>query len=272
MTTPGSAHTRGAKLEPPAFDARLPAVAARLRQAGCIAAEREAAELLAAAAADTARLAELVERRSAGEPLAWLTGSVRFCGETVLVAPGVYVPRPQSEPLARAAVARLTDGGTAVDLCTGSGAIAVVLAQRRPTARVVATEIDPLAVGCARVNGVEVFEGDMAAGLPATLAGRVDVVTAVVPYVPTGELRLLPRDVVAFEPRRALDGGADGTVHLARAAVVAARLLRPGCSLLLELGGDQARLLEPVLAAHGFRDTELLTDEEGDPRALICRH
>ena len=82
-------------------------VTAELRRAGCVAAEREAAELLAAAGTDTARLAKLVERRSTGEPLAWLTGSVRFCGETVRVAPGVYVPRPQSEPLARAAVARL---------------------------------------------------------------------------------------------------------------------------------------------------------------------
>ena len=112
----------------------------------------------------------------------------------------------------------------------------------------------------------------MAAGLPAALAGRVDVVTAVVPYVPSGELRLLPRDVVAFEPHRALDGGADGTVHLARAAVAAARLLRPGGSLLLELGGDQAGLLGPLLAEHGYLETELLTDEEGDPRGLLCRY
>ena len=160
----------------------------------------------------------------------------------------------------------------AVDLCTGSGAIAVVLARRRPKARVVATEIDSRAAACARGNGIEVVEGDMAAGLPAALAGRVDVVTAVVPYVPGGELRLLPRDVVAFEPRRALDGGADGTVHLARAAVAAARLLRPGGSLLLELGGDQAGLLGPLLAEHGYRETELLTDEEGDPRGLVCRY
>jgi release factor glutamine methyltransferase len=247
-------------------------VTAELRRAGCVAAEREAAELLAAAGADTARLAKLVERRSTGEPLAWLTGSVRFCGETVRVAPGVYVPRPQSEPLARAAVARLPEGGVAVDLCTGSGAIAVVLARRRPKARVVATEIDSRAAACARENGIEVFEGDMAAGLPAALDGRVDVVTAVVPYVPSDELRLLARDVVAFEPRRALDGGADGTALLARAAVAAARLLRPGGSLLLELGGDQAGLLGSLLAERGYRETELLTDEEGDPRALVCRY
>jgi len=265
---PGSAKTRDVTT----IEAgRLRAIAAELCRAGCAAAGDEAAELLAAAGPDAVRLAQLVERRRTGEPLAWLTGSVSFCGETVLVAPGVYVPRPQSEALTRAAVARLPDHGVAVDLCTGCGAIAVVLARRRPRARVVATEIDATAVACAGANGVEVIEGDLAAGLPPGLARRVDVVTAVVPYVPTDELRLLPRDVVAFEPRRALDGGPDGTIYLAGAALAAARLLRPGGSLLVEIGGDQAALLEPLLAELGYRGIEVLTDAEGDPRALCCR-
>lgn len=111
----------------------------------------------------------------------------------------------------------------------------------------------------------------MAASLPAGLRGRVDVVTAVVPYVPTSELRLLARDVVAYEPRGALDGGAAGTVFLVRAVLEATPLLRPGGSLLLELGGDEADVLKPVLAENGYREVELLVDEEGDPRALVCR-
>ena len=197
---------------------------------------------------------------------------MRFCGETVFVCPGVYAPRWQSERLALEAVARLPEHGLAVDLCTGAGAIAVVLARRRPLARVVASEIDPLAVECARTNRVEVFEGDMTANLPAELLGQVDVVTAVVPYVPTGELRFLARDVLAYEPRRALDGGEAGTVFLVRAALEAAPLLRAGGSLLLELGGDEADLLRPVLAENGYREVELLVDEEGDPRALFGRH
>ncbi|MGH9129811.1 MAG: N5-glutamine methyltransferase family protein [Acidimicrobiales bacterium] len=255
----------------------LDATAAELRRAGCVAAEEEAAELVAVAGGDSARLRRLVGRRCEGEPLAWLTSSVCFCGETVLVHPGVYVPRWQSEPLAREALARLPEHGSAVDLCTGAGAIAVVLARRRPSARVAATEIDPLAVACARANGVEVFQvevlqADMAACLPEALNGRVDVVTAVVPYVPTGELRLLPRDVLAYEPVRALDGGEDGARHLIRAAVEAASLLRPGGSLLLELGGDQADLLRPVLAENGYSGVELLADEDHDVRALLCRH
>lgn len=252
-------------------DGDLETAAAQLLEAGCVAPREEAAELVEAAGGDVGRLRELVARRCSGEPHAWLTGSVRFCDETVFVRPGVYVPRRQSERLALEAVARLPEHGLAVDLCTGAGAIAVVLARRRPLARVVASEIDPLAAGCARTNGVEVFEGDMAANLPAGFLGQVDVVTAVVPYVPTGELRFLARDVLAYEPRRALDGGEAGTVFLVRAALDAAPLLRPGGSLLLELGGDEADLLGPVLAESGYWAVELLVDEEGDPRALFCR-
>jgi release factor glutamine methyltransferase len=243
-----------------------------LRAAGCVAAEEEALELVQSADGDVARLGDLVRRRCGGEPLAWLVGSVRFCGETVLVHRDVYVPRWQSEPMALEAVTLLPAGGVAVDLCTGAGAIAVVLAARRPEARVVATDIDPQAVACARANGVETFEGDLTAPLGDELDGSVDVVTAVVPYVPTDALHLLPRDVLAHEPRRALDGGPGGMNWLVRVVVESAPLLRPGGSLLVELGAAQAERLEPVLADNGYRDTELLVDEDGDLRALVCRH
>ncbi len=236
-----------------------------------MAAEEEAEELLEAAGGDVVRLGALVRRRCTGEPLAWLTGSVRFCGETILVHPGTYVPRWQSEALALGAAARLPERGSAVDLCTGTGAIAVVLHRRRPRARIVGTEIDPAAAACARANGIEVYEGDLSAGLPGSLAGAVDVVTAVAPYVPTGRLHLLPRDVLEHEPRRALDGGDEGTDLLARAAREAATLLRPGGSLLLELGSGQAELLNPALEEAGYRDVQLLYDEDGDLRALACR-
>lgn len=245
-----------------------------------MAAEEEADELLDASGGSPDRLEALVARRCAGEPLAWLVGSVTFCGETVLVQPGVYVPRWQSEPLALEAATRLPRHGLAVDLCTGAGAIAVVLSRRRPEARVVATEIDPVAVACARANGIEVYQGDMSGPLPADLVGRavqgestgqVDVVTAVPPYVPSGELHLLPRDVLAHEPRAALDGGADGTLRLQQAAVEGALLLRPGGSLLLELGGDEAELLGPVLSDAGYSDVEVLLDEDGDTRGVVCR-
>ena len=233
--------------------------------------EEEAGELLEVTGGDVALLESLVERRRAGEPLAWLTGSVRFCGETILVHPGTYVPRWQSEALALTAAARLPELGRAVDLCTGVGAIAVVLRRRRPMALIVGTEIDPLAAACARANGVEVYVGDLAANVPRSLTGAVDVVTAVVPYVPTGRLHLLPRDVLEWEPHRALDGGEHGLDVLVRAAREAATLLRAGGSLLLELGAGQAGLLLPILEGTGYRDVQLIYDEDGDLRALACR-
>jgi len=248
----------------------LATTVAELRAAGCIAAEEEAKELIDAAAGDGARLQALVARRCTGEPLAWLIGSVTFCDQTVVVHPGVYVPRWQTEPLALEAAARLPEHGVAVDFCTGAGAVAAVLARLRPLARVLATEIDPAAVACARSNGLEVFQGDMAVNLPRTLVGKVDVVTAIVPYVPTRELRFLPRDVTRYEPRAALDGGADGMRLLRRAVLEAGPLLRPGGSLLLELGGNEADLLQPVLAANGYRDVQRHYDEDGDLRAVFC--
>ncbi len=248
----------------------LAATVEQLRRAGCVAAEEEAAELIGCTKGGRDRLPALIERRCQGEPLAWLVGAVQFCGVTVKVHPGVYVPRWQSEPLALAAVKHLPSEGLAVDLCTGSGAIALVMADRRPKAHVVATENEPLARACARDNGVEVYAGDLSAGLPLQLVGSFDVVTAVVPYVPTGELRLLPPDTLRYEPLGALDGGQDGMVFLHRAALEAARLLRPGGVLLLELGGDEADRLAPALAEHGFSPVSNLFDDEGDLRGVVC--
>lgn len=129
----------------------------------------------------------------------------------------------------------------------------------------------PLAAACARRNGVEVYIGDMAAALPKQILGQVDVVTAVVPYVPRDELPLLARDVVAYEPRHALDGGADGADLLRRAVSESASLLRPGGSLLLELGGHETDLLGPLLAENGYWDVRRLLDEEDDLGGLACR-
>ncbi len=242
-----------------------------LAEAGCVAAREEADELIGAAAGDPDVLDDLVSRRTGGEPIAWLTGGVTFCGVELFVAPGVYVPRWQTEPLARRAAALLPAGGVAVDLCTGAGAIAAVLAAGVPTARVVATELDDAAVRCARRNGVEVFEGWLDDPLPRELERRVDILTAVAPYVPTDSLRLLPRDAQAFEPRLALDGGADGTDVLAEIARRSIRWLRPGGWLLLELGGDQAEPVGQLLAGLGFMGLVVMADEDGDPRAICAQ-
>jgi release factor glutamine methyltransferase len=239
-----------------------------LAQGGCIAPEAEADALLEASQEGVGQIGELVARRLKGEPLAWITRWVRFCGERVRVDPGVFVPRPPSEGLARRAVELLPDNGIAVDLCTGCGAVAVVLASARPRAAVVATDVDPAAIACAIRNGVRALVGDLDGPLPARMRGRVDVITAVVPYVPTEELHLLPGDVLRYEPRRALDGGPGGVTLLVRAAAAAARWLRPGGSVLLELGGDQAEEMAMRLAALGLSGIRVLRDGDGRDRAI----
>jgi release factor glutamine methyltransferase len=244
------------------------ALVARLEAGGFVAADEEADELLACAAGDSERLEALVARRFTGEPLAWITGSVTFCGVEIHVDHGVYVPRWQSEQLALRAAERLPDRGTAVDLCTGSGAIAAVLRARRPAARVVATEVDEWAVACARANGIEVHTGDLLDPLPRTLEGQVDVIVGVVPYVPTRELGLLQRDTFTFETALSYDGGDDGTTFLRRAIAGAPRFLRPGGGLLLELGAGQPERLRDDLARNGFTDIVVLHDGDGDLRGV----
>lgn len=243
----------------------------RLVAAGCVAAREEAAELTAAAP-DAERLDAMLRRRERGEPLPWITGSIAFAGRRVHVAPGVYVPRFQTEVLAERAASVLAAGGRAVDLCTGSGAIAAHLLAAVPGATVVGVDHDPRAVRCARANGVSVVRADLTApgGLP--LARRsVDVVTAVAPYVPSAQVALLPPDVVRHEPRLALDGGDDG-LDLVRAVVAAAaELLRAGGWLLVEVGGEQDDALAPTLAQHDFAPVEPWFDDEGDLRGLAAR-
>lgn len=239
-----------------------------LAAAGCVAPAEEAEELLRAASAGAGDLDELVARRERGEPLAWITGSIDFCGIRVRVDEGVYVPRMQTEALAERTASLLPADGIAVDLCTGSGAVAVVMRSARPEATVLATDCDQVAIECARSNGVNALLGDLDEPLPSSLEGRVDVMSAVVPYVPTEELHLLPRDVVAYEPRRALDGGSGGTALLERVAELSVRWLGPGGRLLLELGGEQARLLAPTLSVVGLSELRVYRDAEGLDRAI----
>jgi release factor glutamine methyltransferase len=239
-----------------------------LADAGFVAAADEAGELLARAGGDQGLLDALVARRLTGEPLAWIIGSVSFCGLQIAVDPGVYVPRWQTEPLALRAAERLPADGAAIDVCTGAGAIARTLMARRPRAHVVATDVDERAVACARRNGVDAHRGDLLAPLPRALEGRVDVVVGVVPYVPTPDLALLQRDTLTFESTLSYDGGRDGTALLRRVVADSPRFLRRGGALLLELGGAQADALRDDLARLDYVDVDMLRDEEGDVRGI----
>jgi release factor glutamine methyltransferase len=246
----------------------LASLRAVLSAGGFVAAEEEALELLAAAAGDVDLLHGLLQRRLTGEPLAWVTGTITFCGLDIRVDPGVYVPRWQSEPLARRAVARLPPAGTAIDLCTGTGAIAAVLAAHRPGAHVVGCDLDQRAVACAAANGVEAYHGDLFDPLPPSLVGSADVVVGVVPYVPTAALAFLPHDTLTFESSLSYDGGAEGTAVLRRVMSDSLRFLRPGGALLLELGGEQAEALGEELDRLGYVDVAVLADEDGDRRGI----
>jgi release factor glutamine methyltransferase len=259
-------------IEPDSADLRpgaaaLGPVVERLRAAGCVAAEEEARELLRASAGE-AVLDAWVDRRTRGEPLAWITGSTRFCGRMLHVAPGVFEPRWHTEALARRAAIVLPPGGAAADLFCGTGAIAVHLADVVPTSRVVAVDVDPAAVRCARRNGVPAVLGDVGAPLRTR---SLDLVTAVAPYVPSDELRLLPRDVRRHTPTQALDGGADGLDLVLRLLVDAWRVLRPDGWLVLELGGQQDVLVVPALASCGFVEVAPWRDAEGDLRGVVAR-
>ena len=248
---------------------RAAVVTARLAAAGCIAPAEEA-EALLATGPDDVTLETWLRRREGGEPLAWILRSTTFGGLRLRIEPGIYVPRPQSEELARRAAAVLPAGGRLLDLGTGSGAVAAVVADRVPGAVVTGCDRDRAAARGARSNGVPVVVADL--GATPIRSRSIDVVVAVAPYVPTDAIRLLPPDVQRHEPRLALDGGADGLDLVRAVARTAAEVLRPGGWLLVELGADQDTLLAPTLAILGFAPAATWADEDGDLRGLAAHN
>ncbi|MFE9368236.1 putative protein N(5)-glutamine methyltransferase [Streptomyces sp. NPDC006711] len=232
-------------------------VVTRLRAAGCVFAEDEA-ELLLTTARDPAELAAMVERRSSGLPLEHVLGWAQFHGLRIAVDPGVFVPRRRTEFLVQRALA-VADASrpvVVVDLCCGSGALGAALASALPLAELHAADIEPAAVRCARRNvaalGGRVHEGDLFDPLPPGLRGRVDILAANVPYVPSGEVALLPSEARDHEPLVALDGGADGLDIMRRVARAAPGWLAPGGTVLIETSERQARGALSALEAAGL--------------------
>jgi release factor glutamine methyltransferase len=265
------------------------AVAARLREAGCVFAEDEAG-LLIAAAGTAAELASMVARRAAGQPLEHVIGWAEFHGLRIAVDPGVFVPRRRTEFLVDQAIALALTAGrprpaVVIDMCCGSGAVGAALAAALGPVELYAVDIDPAAVRCARRNlasrartdkgrdaaarrgeptsashegcaragrRVRVYQGDLFEPLPTTLRGRVDLIAANVPYVPAGEIALLPAEARLHEPRSALDGGADGLDMLRRLTNAAPAWLAPSGHVLIETSLRQA-----PRAANAFEDSGL---------------
>jgi release factor glutamine methyltransferase len=248
------------------------AVAGRLRTAGCVYADEEA-DLLLAQAASVADLDVLVGRRCAGEPLEHVLGWARFGGLRVAVRPGVFVPRARSELLAAQAVSwarqSIEDGQrgpVVVDLCCGTGALGLVVATRVPGVLLHAVDLDPAAVVCARENlaGLgAVHTGDLDEPLPADLRGRVDLLVANVPYVPTDAVATLPVEARDHEPRLALDGGPDGLDVVRRVAALAPGWLAPGGSVLVETTAAQAGDAADAFGRNGLTPSVVSSDELG---------
>ncbi len=230
-------------------------IIARLRAAGCVFAEDEA-RLLSSAAQTPEQLAIMVDRRVAGVPLEQVLGWAEFCGLRIVVEPGVFVPRRRTEFLVREALTLAVPGAVAVDLCCGSGALGAALAASGRAIELYAADVDPAAVRCARRNlaaaGSRVYEGDLYAPLPVTLRGRIDVLVANVPYVPTDEIATMPPEARDHEPRLALDGGADGLDVLRRVVAGAPSWLAPGGHVLIETSRRQAPSAADAMTRHGL--------------------
>jgi release factor glutamine methyltransferase len=217
-----------------------------------------------------ADLSAMVDRRTAGEPIEHILGWAEFCGLRIAVDRGVFVPRHRTEFLVRQAAALAGQAHNAratvvVDLCCGSGAVGAALAAALGQVELYAVDLDPAAVRCARRNlaaaGGQVYGGDLYAPLPATLQGRVDILAANVPYVPTEAVRLLPAEARLHESRVALDGGADGLDVLRRVAAAAQQWLAPGGHLLVETSERQAHLAVHIVADTGLVPQVTSSDE-----------
>ena len=222
---------------------------------------------------ELARFRELVRRRAAGEPTAYVIGRREFYGRAFRADPRALVPRPETELLVEAALASLPEQGAVLDLCTGSGCVGITIALERPGARVIATDVAAEPLALARENAaqlgatVELRQGDLYAALPR--AARFDVIAANPPYVPSGEVGRLAREIQR-EPALALDGGPDGLRVIGDLVEQAPAWLQPGGTLVVEIHESHAQRVPELCRAAGFARAELRRDLAGLPRLVVA--
>ena len=229
---------------------------------------------------ELSRYRGLIKRRRVGEPIAYILGRREFFALPLLVDRRVLIPRPDTEILVETALSGTRERhlyGRMLDLCTGSGCVAIAFAKERPTWRVTAVDLSPDAAAVARenvrragvVHNLSVVEGDLFAPLPT---GAVfELITANPPYIPSADIEGLDADVRDFEPRLALDGGSDGLVITRRLVSEALLHLTPGGLLALEGGFDQAPAVAALLETHGFCDISRSKDLAGIERVVSGR-
>jgi release factor glutamine methyltransferase len=247
-------------------------VVARLRAAGCVFAEDEAA-VLRESAGSAGELDALVARRVAGEPLEVVVGWAMFAGLRIGVAAGVFVARRRSELLVREAVGSSPRASVVVDLCCGTGAVGLAVATALPDARLWCTDVEPAAVACATANVGDrgtVLAGDLFGALPHELIGQVDLLLVNAPYVPTDAIATMPPEARDHEPVVALDGGTDGLAVHRRVISDAPDWLARGGLVLIETSRRQAPADAGLMMAARL-DPRIARDEELDATVVIGR-
>jgi release factor glutamine methyltransferase len=249
-------------------------IVAKLRAAGCVFAEDEA-QLLVAQAASPDELTAMVQRRVSGIPLEVILGWAEFCGLRIAIDAGVFVPRRRTEFLVEQAVALARPGAVVLDLCCGSGALGAAIAASVGGVELHAADIEPAAVRCARRNlepiGAQVYQGDLFEPLPDRLRGRVEILLANTPYVPTDAIRSMPPEAREHEPRVTLDGGVDGLDVQRRVAATAAEWLAPGGHVFVEVGEEQAAASAALFRQAGLA-TRVAVADDFDATVVIATH
>jgi release factor glutamine methyltransferase len=231
-------------------------------------------------ATELAILRGLIQRRRSGEPVAYILGRREFNGLEFRVDPRVLIPRPDTETLVYVALRRTAAHSLhaeVLDLCTGSGCVAIALAKTRATWRIIATDVSPDALEAARsnaqrlgtVHNLAFARSDLFAGVAA--AGPFDLITCNPPYIPSAQIAALTPDIRGFEPHLALDGGDDGLTLVRRVIAEARRHLRPQGVLALEVGDGQAPATAQLLAEAGFVEIERQRDYGGHERVVSGR-
>ncbi|HEV8244642.1 MAG TPA: peptide chain release factor N(5)-glutamine methyltransferase [Polyangiaceae bacterium] len=227
--------------------------------------------------AELGRYRELIKRRRAAEPIAYILGEREFYALPIRVDRRVLIPRPDTETLVEVALARSEPSsmfGRALDLCTGSGCVALAFAEKRPTWQVIASEISEQAAELAWENALRlgltrnlrVLVGDLFEPVPREQ--RFTLVMANPPYIPSAEIGELSADIREYEPRLALDGGPDGQGVLRRIIEQAPHWLEPGGVLALEVMYDQAGRVAELFEAANFREIERKRDYGGNERVV----